>query len=141
MLDLHFIFPESLKQFFLNIRPVNVNWFFNGHLNWNLNWNLSVNMDGYFTININWFVNINYFLCYCWNLNRLNYFFLNFIWYLFLNLYIFRNLDYLFYDSFRSRDWSWYLNQNLNGFLYHNFFDNFLRHNMLMSFDLSISIF
>lgn len=141
MLNFHFVLSESFEQFFLHIRPVNINGLLNRHFNRNLNRYLSVDMDRYFTINVDWFIHINYFLCDCWYLNCLNDFFLNLKWNFLLNLYVFRNLYNFLNDSLRPRYCSWDLHQYLNRLLYNDLFNYFLRHNMFMSLNFSVSVF
>lgn len=109
MLNFHLILPESFEQFFFNIGPVDVNRFLNRHFDRDLNRDLSVNMNWNFTIYVDWFIHINYFLCDCRYLNRLNDFFLNFEWNFLLNLNVFWNLYNLLNDSFRPWNCPWNL--------------------------------
>jgi len=98
-------------------------------------------MDWDFTIDVDWFININYFLCDCWYLNCLNDFSLNLKWNFLLNLNVFRNLYNLLNNSLRPWNCPRHLHQYLNRLLYNNLFDDFLWYNMFVSLNFSVSVF
>ena len=137
MLNFVLIFSKSFKKFFLNIRPVDVDWFLYG----NFDGNFPVNMNWNLTIDVDWFVYIYDFLSYSRYLDSLNDFSRNLVGYFFLNLDVFRNLNYLLDDSLRPRYRLGDLNDYLNWFLHVNLFNYLFGHDRFMSFNLAVSVF
>ena len=121
MIDLKLILLRDHWSIYVNrnLNRRHLYWYF--HPPFNLNW----------SINVNRFININRFLYNCRNLNSIYDFTRWFIRrlnrHLFLHLNIFRNLDNLLNNSFRT----WYIPRNfynnLNWFFNNNLFNNLFR--------------
>ena len=93
------------------------------------------------TIDVNWLINIDYFLCYCWDLDCLDYLLYDLEWHFFLNFNVLWHLNDFLHNPLRSWDSSRHFNNDFNRFLDDNFLDNLLGHNRLMSCNLCISVF
>ena len=137
MLHLHFILSQSVQSFLLDIRSVYVNWSLDRYLNGYL----SVDVNRNFSVNIDWLIDVNYFLSNVWDLNCFNSLYFDFIGNSFLYLNVFGNFHYFLYDSFRAWYGFEYFNYHLNRFLYNYLLYYLPRDYGLMSLDLTIPIF
>ena len=124
MLNLILIISKSFKNFFLNIRPIDVDWFLYG----NFNGNFPVNMNRNLTVDVDGFVDVNNFLSYFRNLDSLDDFSRNLVGDLFLNFDVLRNLNYLLDDSLRPRYRLGDLYDYLNRFLHNDLFNYLFGH-------------
>jgi hypothetical protein len=101
---------------------------------------LSVNVDRDFTVDVNWFVDVDYFLCYCGNFDCPDYLFNDFEWHFLLYF----NVLWYFNDLLHNPFWPWDspgdFDNNFNWFLDNNFLYNLLWHDGLMSLNLCVSV-
>ena len=123
-LKLLFKMSHFYEKFLLNNRFLDVNRIFN----WNLNRDFHTFFYFYWSVNVNWFINIDRFLdnSWCWHLDSFNHFLFYFFHYLnwnfLLNFHIFWNFHDLLDNSFRSWDSFRDLYQNFHRFFNDNFF-------------------
>lgn len=83
-------------------------------------------MDRDLTVDVDWFVDIDYFFSDGGYLDCFDDLFFDLKRDLFLDLDVLRDLDYLLNDPFRPGHWSWHFNDNFNRFLNNNFLDDLL---------------
>lgn len=110
MLDLHLVLLEALEHLLLDIGSIDVHWFLDGHLYRHLHGYLPVDMHRHLPVDIYWFVDIHYFLSYCWHLNCLDDLFLYFKRYFLLDLDVFRYLNNFLDNSLWAGDGFGHLN-------------------------------
>ena len=128
--ELTFHMPHFEHELLIDNRLIDVHWILNWYFDRNFHSFLDFNRR---TFDVDWLVNVNWFLHYFGhlNLNLFDDFSLDFLddfnWNFFLNFNVFRNFYNFLNNSFRSWNHFGYLDNDLYRFLNYNFLNGLLR--------------